>query len=296
MMKRIAVVANHEKEHVSEVVAQVRDWGARHGVEVVVAFSDGSDKRPVPQLQFDPERMRELRAEFSGCDLALTLGGDGTLLVAAHAVAPLGIPVLSVNLGSLGFHTQVEPEGLAGALDLVATGEFRTEARLMLEARLERDGDGAPETALALNDLVVAKSAWGRMVHLRVGVDGVPATDVFGDGLVVSTPTGSSAYNYAARGPVLDPGLEAMLINVICPHGMSFSPVVLRPTSRVEVEFHPRKPLEEANVFVDGQPWSAVSHLDRLKISRAPMYLPLIVLADDFYTKLRTKLAWGGLT
>ena len=90
------------------------------------------------------------------------------------------------------------------------------------------------------------------MVHLRVGVDGVPATDVFGDGLVVSTPTGSSAYNYAARGPVLDPGLEAMLINVICPHGMSFSPVVLRPTSRVEVEFHPRKPLEEANVFVDG--------------------------------------------
>ena len=295
-MKRIAVVANHEKQQVAEVVAGMKNWAERNGVQLEVAFSDGNDKRPVPMIQFDPERMRDLRRQFAGCDVAVTLGGDGTLLVAAHAVAPLDIPVLSVNLGSLGFHTQVEPENITSALDAVHSGNFRTETRMMLEATLESGVGDSPISAIALNDIVVAKSVWGRVVHLRVSVDAIPATDVFGDGLLVCTPTGSSAYNYAAHGPVLDPALEAILVNAICPHGMTIAPLVLRPTSRIDVEFHPRKALEEANVFVDGQAWSAVTHLDRLKISRAPVYLPLVVFEDDFFAKLRAKLAWGGLT
>jgi NAD+ kinase len=280
------------------VLGRILSWAAPKGVEITSNLdAGGSLEGEAPGRLPDDDSLRE---SFAGADVAVTLGGDGTLLYAAHVVAPLAIPVLSVHLGSLGFHTQVEPGNIIKCLDVVLAGEFRTEPRLLLQAELDGPGVSGdptkPRIMLALNDVVVSKSAWGRMVHLRICINGKPASDLFADGLVIATPTGSSAYNYAARGPVLEPSLEAIVVNSICPHRMNFSPLVLGPNTAITVEFHPRKSLEEAQLLVDGQAWCFVSHEEKLKISRAPMYLPLIVFEDTFFQRLREKLAWGGLT
>lgn len=293
-MKRIALVANLEKEGALRAAEQVRGWAALHHVEVVTNL----DAPPDPCL--GGARILELRQRFSGCDLAVTLGGDGTLLYGVHIVAPLGIPVLAVNLGSLGFHTQVDPAMLLASLDAVASGEYRPEMRLMLQATLESvdetlRGQGEPNTMLALNDVVVSRGALGHMVRLRVSIGGHVLTDLFADGLIVATPTGSSAYNYAADGPILQPGLDAMVLNAVCPHRMKVAPLVVSPDSEILIEFHARKPREEAQLLVDGRQWCATSHDQRLKISRAPMYLPLVTFNSSFFEKLRNKLAWGGL-
>ena len=169
----------------------------------------------------------------------------------------------------------------------------------MLQARLEGPRVAAianPNPAVALNEIVISKATWGRMVHLRVHIDSAPVTDLFADSVLVATPTGSTGYNFSAGGPVLEPGLEAILVNATCAHRMNFSPLVLNARSEITVEFHDRKPREEACLLVDGQAWCAVSHEERLKISQAPMYLPLIVFEENFYRKLRDKLAWGGLS
>jgi NAD+ kinase len=299
-VKRIAVIANRQKEPVLNALKELSDWGQQNSISIESAEDTEDTAPPFGHSGFDLARLREFRSRLSGCDLAVTLGGDGTLLAGAHVVAPLGIPVLSVNMGSLGFHTQVSPDQMIPAVEAVARGEFRTESRLLLQARVVQP-ESEEETArygsiLALNDVVVSRSAWGRMVHLRLNINGEPATDLFADGLVVCTPTGSSAYNYAARGPILEPGIEAIVLNAICPHRMNFSPLVLAANTEIMIEFHPRKPLEEAQLLVDGHPWFAVSHTEQLKISRAPMYLPLVTFEDNFFQKLREKLAWGGLT
>ncbi|MBX7245729.1 MAG: NAD(+)/NADH kinase [Candidatus Sumerlaeaceae bacterium] len=300
-MKRIAVIANPHKDGARSALEQVRAWARAHGVEALV----NTDLQPLTENAdggtFDISRREELREAFAGADLAITLGGDGTLLYGAGVLGPLQLPMLSVNLGSLGFHTQAGPENLVHCLDAILAGGFRTEKRLLLETEILRaepatSGEDVPEgKMLALNDVVISKSAWGRMIHLRLSVNGQDVTDLSADALIVATPTGSSAYNYAANGPVLAPTLDAIVINAICPHRMVFAPLVLGADAELTVDFHQRKPLEVAQVLVDGQRWGSVLQAERLKISRAPMYLPLIVFHDDFFQKLRDKLAWGGL-
>lgn len=299
-MKRIAVIANRHKPLVRETVERLQKWADQHGIEAVTSVQEDNNGEPVRVMEMDSPQAAELRQKFSGCDFALTLGGDGTLLYGSHIVAPMHIPLLPINLGSLGFHTQADPANMLECMEALRAGEFRTEARLLLQVHVEGP-DSAEETSrpartIALNDIVVSRSAWGRMVHLRVYANGSPLTDLYADGLIVATPTGSSAYNYAAHGPILEPSLEALVINAICPHRTHFSPLVVSATTNITIEFHPRKPLEEAQLLVDGQPWFTATHEERLKISRAPMYLPLVVFEDNFFRRLREKLAWGGLS
>lgn len=294
-MNTIGVIANHDKPEVARVLAKLVTWARDRGKKLI---TDEPLSAEASQARFTPAHSESLRARFDGCDLVLALGGDGTLLYAARIIAPLGVPVLPVNLGSLGFHTQVRPDELLPALDSFADGNRPTQNRVMLQAELvgpEVEGLPMQTPVLALNDVVVSRTAWGRMVHLRIHVNGRPASDLFADGLIIATPTGSSAYNYAARGPVLEPSLEAFILAAICPHRMNFSPIVLPATSALRLEFHPRKPTEEAHLLIDGWHCCSVSHEHSLNISRAPMYLRLVVFEDDFFEKLREKLAWGGL-
>lgn len=299
-MKRIAVVANRDKPRAFIELEKIQQWAQDHGIDVA------TDLRELPGGDtpcaggFILSNIHEIRQRYQGCDLAVTLGGDGTLLYGAHIFAPLGVPVLAANLGNLGFHAQIVPDEILTALDAVLAGDFRTEPRLLLQAQLQ-SAESEPEqtrdgVTFALNDIVVSRSAWGKMVHLRLFANGQAISDLSADGLVVATPTGSSAYNYAARGPILEPDFEAIVLNAICPHRMNFSPLVVSANTEVVIAFHPRKPLEEAQLLVDGQPWCSVSHDEELKISRAPMYLPLIVFENNFFRKLREKLAWGGLS
>lgn len=299
-MKRLAIIANPHKTGATEALGQLRRWAADRGVELTSNLDEAEGVAEPPARAFDTERRAALARRFAGCDAAVTLGGDGTLLYAVHIIGPLGIPVLPVNLGSLGFHTQATAETMLRCLTAVAGGEFITEPRLLLETTIEKPNGSAADNAgqprlLALNDVVVSKRVWGRMVHMTVLVDGQTVSNVSADALLVSTPTGSSAYNFAAGGPILAPSLEAIVLNAICPHRISFSPLVLSGNSVVRVQLQQRKPLELAQVLVDGQPWLDALEDETLKISRADVYLPLITFKDDFFRKLREKLAWGGL-
>lgn len=289
-MKKVAVIANPHKPGIHEAMEDLRVWARRHSVEL----ADNTDGPGKTIDASTDEGYDELARRFEAADAAVTLGGDGTLLYAVQLVGQLNIPVLPVNLGSLGYHTQATPENMLPRLDAVAEGRYRTENRLLLQTYIEpASQNGTPR--LALNDVVVSKRVWGRMIHLRVSIDGHDVTDLSADAIIFSTPTGSSAYNYAAGGPILAPGLDAIVINAVCPHRIAFAPLVLSGSADITVTVHRREPAEIAQVLVDGQIWRESLLTETLKISRSPMYLPVILFEDDFFLKMRQKLAWGVL-
>lgn len=291
-LQTIGVLANLEKTGVNEAFQQISSWAERLDCKIVSNFTaHHNGPNMVNPFGVDADGLREM---FATVDLLISLGGDGTLLFAAQLVASAGIRVLSVNLGSLGFHTQVSPDNLVECLNQLATGDVVVENRMMLQ--VERMGpEGTIGPVLALNDVVVSKNAWGHMVTLRVSIDGEIVTDVAADALIMSSPTGSSAYNYAAGGPVLYPAMDAIILNALCTHRMQVSPLVLPASVELKIDLRPRRPDESAQVLTDGQPWIAIGEAETLKISRADVYLRLIVFENDFYGKLRDKLRWGGL-
>lgn len=292
--KTLGILANLEKEGVEQVFGQVSDWAKRHGYDIVTnAKFDGSGTGP-EHNPFGVKDQGVLAEKLAGAELLITMGGDGTLLYAAQMTAALAIPVLSVNLGSLGFHTQVSPHNLDECLAAVAAGDCEIENRMMLEVELPDTGNGS-QVQLALNDVVISKSAWGHMVTLRIEIDDQVVTDIAADALIISSPTGSSAYNYAAGGPVLYPDMDAFILNALCAHRMQVSPLVIPGESKIQVKLRPRRAGDSAQVLTDGQPWQSIADEETLKISMARMYLPLMVFENDFYGKLRNKLRWGGL-
>lgn len=305
-LRKIAVIAHIHRPETVRVLDELNSWGAKNACTIVCNISRPADKRVANQgngefcdpLVAMPDDAT-LHENFRGADLAITLGGDGTLLFGAHVVASLGIPVLAVNLGSLGFHTQVQPADLLSALLRIQNGEYGIERRIMLAAHLDGGQTGAEGTTgeifPALNDVVVYKRVAGRMLNLRVWIDDQLATDVFADGVLVASPTGSSAYNYAAGGPVLSPSTDAIVLNAICAHRTGFSPLVLPSSARVAIGLHPNRPDEQPLVLVDGRQLCSLTPGQRLNISRASVYLPLIAFEHDFFEKLREKLSWGGI-
>ncbi len=295
-VKKLGVLANLDKSGIEPIFEQVATWAVRNGYQVVSNTDGGFNARASDGSPFGVEGQAQLADKFSDAELLITMGGDGTLLYAAQLVAEAQIPVLSVNLGSLGFHTQVSPHNLEECLSLVSNGECEIENRMMLQASLPATQESQPQqTKLALNDVVVSKSAWGHMVTLGITIDEQVVTDIAADALIISTPTGSSAYNYAAGGPVLYPDMDAFIINALCAHRMRVSPLVVPGEASIEVSLRPRRAGDSAQILTDGQPWQIIADEEILKISMAPMYLPLMVFENDFFGKLRNKLRWGGL-
>ncbi|MCX7019171.1 MAG: NAD(+)/NADH kinase [Candidatus Sumerlaeota bacterium] len=298
MIKRIAVIANSNKSGVVKALECVGEWASAAGAVVDSNLACDSPPPGTEGAIFNAEQTERLRERFAGSDLGVTLGGDGTLLYGAHVFAPIGVPILSVNLGSLGFHTQSQPGEIAACLDAVKRGEYRVERRLLLEARIEPPPGNEPPVmarTLALNEIVVTKCAWGRMLHVRIFINGKTVSDLFADSFLAATPTGSTGYNYAAGGPVIQPDLEAILLNAVCPHRMNFSPLVVDAAAEIRIESHPLKSDEGVCLIVDGQGWRNIQPSESVKISSSPMYLPLIVFEEDYFSKLREKLVWGSL-
>lgn len=225
-------------------------------------------------------------------DLVVAVGGDGTMLYASRLVAGWDVPLLGINRGRLGFLADITPGEMLRRLDEVLGGDFDEERRLMLEAVIDT-GDGTPRRALALNDVVLQKRDTGRMLDFENWVNGVYVNTHGGDGLVIATPTGSTAYALSGGGPIIHPSLDAITLVPICPHTLSDRPIVIRSDACIEVRVLER-PDTRAEVACDGQPLGELAAGERLLVQAAAERVVLIhPRGHDYFRLLRSKLHWG---
>src|SRR5215469_13695545 len=223
-------------------------------------------------------------------DFALVLGGDGTLLSAARAVAYEGIPILAVNLGSLGFLTEIPLNELYLALEAADQGQCPIELRSVLKCQLIRDEECISKH-FALNDVVVNKSAISRLVEFDLYIDDNFVFQYKADGVIIATPTGSTAYSLAAGGPVMMPSVEAFVVTPVCPHSLTHRPLVV--TDKSQIELHVETAEEKAFLSIDGQVGLPVQQGDRVICCRAAHKVKLMRVRRTFFEVLRNKLKWG---
>ncbi len=284
--RRVGVVARTHDERVEPSIASLRRAAARHG------FALFAEAGLAERLGGEP--LGEGGAGAERLDLLVTLGGDGTLLRGARGVAHLEIPILGVNVGHLGFLTSTTPSGLDDALDRIAAGDYILDRRMTLEAWVHTDGDDAPPRFVALNDAVLHKGGFARMlrISLHIGDDGEEIGSYSADGLIFSTPTGSTAYSLSAGGPIVAPTVDCILATPICPHTLAVRPLVLPASSVLTVEF--LSPTEGLILTVDGQDGGALTAADRISFRSGEPRVPLVRFpGQTFFSTLRRKLNWG---
>lgn len=282
-MKTAAIISKPSKPELSQILPQVCEWFLQHGYQIVMdeetaAYSERGTIVPRTEI-----------AEKSP-NFALVLGGDGTLLSAARSISPAGIPILAVNLGSLGFLTEVPLDELFQTLDSVDRGECLAEDRSVIQCRMMRAGKCQGEY-FALNDIVVNKSAIARLVGFDLYIDDSFVLQYKADGVIVATPTGSTAYSLAAGGPVLMPAVDAFVITPVCPHALTHRPLVIRDSADVEIVV--RSEDEEAFLTIDGQVGIPLQRDDRVTCKKADHTVRLFRMRKTFFDVLRSKLKWG---
>jgi NAD+ kinase len=285
--RRIGLWGRLSEPTVAEPALQIVAHLHERGVEVLAAPPESLRARFAAATTLPEER---IAAE---ADLIIAVGGDGTMLHAARQAALQGVPLLGVNRGRLGFLADVSPEKMRDAIDRILTGDFQREDRLMLEAEILRDGGSAEPAVLALNDIAVLKGESGRMLDCATWVDGSYVTAHRGDGLIVATPTGSTAYALSCGGPIMHPTTDALVIAPICPHTLSDRPLLLRSTSVIEVTVLPGGD-SRAHVARDGELIGDFGTADRLRIRAADLKVTLLHPPGyDYFELLRSKLHWG---
>ena len=231
----------------------------------------------------------ETLTAVSGAVAAIVIGGDGTILSASLAAAQCNTPVLGINLGHLGFLADVELSELKNALEAFCRGEYKVEQRFMLEAVL-RAKDGTETVLPALNDIVISRASYTRMIALDVLVDGHFLASYVGDGLVISTPTGSTAYSLSAGGPVVDPALDVSVITPVCPHTLNSKPVIISGDACITVNFHGT--FDDVSMLTtDGQRGIQISEGDTVSVRASKLKTRLIKISDrSFYEILHKKI------
>ena len=229
-----------------------------------------------------------------GVEALLTLGGDGTLLRGARFLAGRQVPILGINLGRLGFLTSCGVEDLEPALTRLASGDFRAEARMVLDARALGVDGTERKRWFPLNDVVLHKSGFARMVSLHVSANGEEIASYAADGIVIATPTGSTAYNLSCGGPLVAPTVESILLTAIAPHTLSVRPLVLPPSAEVLVRAEDGP--EELLVTVDGQVGTTFGVGEALAVRRSERPVHIVRFpGTTFFSRMRRKLGWGGL-
>jgi len=283
MIKRIGIIANIEKPRTKEVLTSLVEWleakGEEFSLEEELVPLVGREELAYPREELPPRS-----------DMIIALGGDGTLLAAARAVGDCGTPILGVNLGRLGFLTELKPGEIFLALERIWKGSYTLEERMVLKVViLSRSGE---PTFYALNDLVIDKGSFSRVIQLETYINGESLSTFSADGLIISTPTGSTAYSLSAGGPIVNPQMEAIIITPICPHSLSVRPMVISREETFEAEIYSDHNL--AMLTIDGQVGYELSSGDRVRIERADYKISLIHSTDQsFYQVLREKLKWG---
>ncbi len=283
-MRRVGVVSKPGRRELPELLGQVAAWCRERSLELAVdcvtadylGRTDGQPRSGLPQ----------------GCDVIVVFGGDGTLLSAARGVGGRQVPLLAVNLGGLGFMMTTGPHELAAALDRVEAGSYQLDSRMVLEATLNRDA-GSEERFFALNDVVVSHGGIARVLRLEVYAGEEYIGRYTADGLILSTPTGSTAYSLAAGGPVILPGVEGVCLTPICPHSLSNRSVVLPAAACLEIRVAGGD--GERCLSVDGQVGRQLAAEDRVTVRRARHTVDIVQTRSvPYFDVLRNKLRWGG--
>ncbi|MGC8783818.1 MAG: NAD(+)/NADH kinase [Armatimonadota bacterium] len=283
MIRRVGLIVHTDKPDALRFTREAVEWLQERGLEVNIE-PDIARALGLPEYQCDEAALCE-------SDLFLAVGGDGTILRASHLAAPRQIPILGVHLGRFGFIAQIKPQDLHTAIARVQAGNYTVEKRLMVRAVAYRNGEPICD-ALALNDVVVTKGAVARMITLQTFVNDTFLATYSADGLVVATPTGSTAYSLSAGGAIVDPACEVLLLTPICAHTLSARPLILPAEKQVKVvvtaddgDFH---------LQADGGETVRLRSGDAVHVFRAQERTHLIVFdPDEFYTKLRDRLLWG---
>jgi NAD+ kinase len=284
--KTIGVVSRPRRANLSVVIPSLVKWLEARDLRVLYD-EETACALPAPANSLSRE---QIAAES---DFLLVLGGDGTLLAAARVAAPRCIPILPVNMGSLGFLTSFTVDELYPALEETLAGRAAMSARTMLQVELVRD-ENVLDTQHVLNDEVINKSALARMIELELSIDHNFVVRYRADGLVVATPTGSTAYSLSAGGPIVHPTVEAFIITPICPHTLTDRPVVVRDSSMIEVKFTGTS--ESVLLTLDGQTGVSLQENDSIRITRSQQCLHLIQPPKkSYFDILRNKLKWGEL-
>jgi NAD+ kinase len=284
LFKTIALVGKYDSPEMSESLPQLADFLRELGYEVLIAHNTAD------QLGMVNHPTAEMTEIGERADLAVVLGGDGTMLSIARMLVSHDIPLVGINQGRLGFLTDVPAETMLESLAAMLQGEFIVEKRLLLDTRIIRK-DKTICAALAFNDVVVSKGSTGRLIEFEAVIDGEFVYSQRSDGLVIATPTGSTAYALSAGGPILHPTLEAFVMVPICAHTLAARPIVVNSHSVVELQL---VYADDARVHFDGQRHCDIQIGDVVQITREPKAIRLLHPKNySYYRTLREKLYWG---
>jgi len=289
-IRSIGIISKPRKEELAAVLPELLAWLKQKGIQAFMDRETASSFDAAARSTFEVPVME--RSELpQRSDLILVLGGDGTLLAAARNVGSHNVPILAVNLGSLGFLTAVTVGELYDSLELVLNGKHQIDCRKMLQVQVIRAGNVAG-TYQALNDAVLNKAAIARILDFEAYVDGRFLTLFKADGVIISTPTGSTAYSLAAGGPIISPSVEAFIVTPICPHTLTNRPVVVPDRSRIEIVI--KGEAESVFLTVDGQVGLSLHNEDRIVCDLSPSRINLVRPPHkEFFEVLRSKLKWG---
>lgn len=288
-IRRIGFVVNAQKPRAHAVAANLANLLKSRGVEFF-------GEREVAPLVGIPAADA---AYFKAADLVVVLGGDGTMIRAVRLLGDAEVPLLGVHLGSLGFMMENMADEARAALEGVLSGDFMVMPRLKLRVRVysgTEQGETSPfprHEAMSLNEAVVGKGPLSRIIELKTSVDGLQVTSFRADGVIVSTPTGSTGYSLSAGGPILAPSLQAIVVNPICPHTLAHRPLVIPGESHIELSLMPGS--DQVFLTIDGQQSFPLEPFDRIRIEAAKSRALLVRNGSvDFFSILRSRLGWGG--
>lgn len=284
-IKKVGIIANVEKENIVGVTVALKLWLEDRKIKVVLEMNIAA------AIGFEGGlKMEDLASRV---DLIAVLGGDGTMLRTARYVAQHPVPIVGINMGTFGYLTEVNLNETYAALELILKGDFLTEKRMMLDVKIRR-GNKIIGSGIVLNDVVINRGNLSRIVELETAINDQYLTTYKSDGLIISTPTGSTAYSLSAGGPIVFPGKELIIINPICPHTLTNRPIIFPENSKLQIILWSKE--SGATVTLDGQESYRIGSGDVMTIRKSKFFTRLVLSPHRGYPEiLRSKLGWGSL-
>ncbi len=285
---KIGIFANTQKPKVKDTLCPFFDWLLDHKVEIVISYEL---EKWLKDLNCSVLTVDHASLAASS-DIVVSLGGDGTMLAAARLIGGSGKPLMGVNLGGLGFLTEASVEELYPKMEKIISGQYTLDKRMVLRTRIS--GEENQQAHFAMNDVVLDRGGSPRVIRVDVTIDGEYFNTYISDGIIVSTPTGSTAYSLSAWGPIVLPSLESIILNPICPHALTVRPTVIPASSKIVLKVH----FEDADALlsIDGQETIRIASGATIAIEKGDYDIHLVSLREHtFFDLLRKKLQWGGL-